>query len=317
MPLDHYISQVYLRKFLAPDLENRMHAMRKSDLSTFAPRTRDVCRTPDGNTNRHLQESRAIEAFLEDVAPRFNAAYDRFAEGEPRQEDIYSLAGLLSYFLTCSPGAMRINAEPLRAHVEAAARVMDEQGAFDDAPETLGGGTLTDILDDGRVGITVDPQYPAAIGTAGIFGRVSLFGNGHWDVLINQYERCGFFTSDYPIAIEDTPDPQVLARILPLSPTVAVRITPDSARRRADPDFNFPGFRYLRSEISAAEARRINQLLVRSAEDLVFAADWDPWRPQFVERHRHYRIETVTNTVPVPGGEMLHFRAEILPFQRC
>ena len=63
MPLDHYVSQVHLKKFYAPALGNRMYAIRKSDLKVFTPRSEDVCRIMDGSTNAYLREDRAIEGF--------------------------------------------------------------------------------------------------------------------------------------------------------------------------------------------------------------------------------------------------------------
>ena len=35
MPLDHYVSQVHLKKFYSPALGDRMYAMRKSDNHAF------------------------------------------------------------------------------------------------------------------------------------------------------------------------------------------------------------------------------------------------------------------------------------------
>ena len=63
MPLDHYVSQVHLKKFYSPALGNRMYAIRKSDLKVFTPRSEDVCRIMDGSTNAYLREDRAIEGF--------------------------------------------------------------------------------------------------------------------------------------------------------------------------------------------------------------------------------------------------------------
>lgn len=316
MALDHFVSQVYLRKFLAPDLGNRLYATRKSDLARFTPRTRDICRIEDGNTNNYLTDERVIEDFLRDVEPRFNASFDQFVEDIPEPEHIYSIAGIISYFMTCSPAAMRINSGPLRAQVEALARQLERQEELPQPPEELGDGTLSDMLNDGRVEIRIDPEFPGAIGIANILERVSLFGNSCWDLIYNSNEGAGFFTSDYPVAIEPTADPRVLSRFVPLSPSFAVRIIPDLAYSRAEPDFEFAGFRYRKIEIDAAEARRLNQLLVRCAEDLILAADWADWRPRFVENHRNFRLDTTTNNVPTGAGEFMHFRTEIVAYDQ-
>ena len=313
MALDHFVSQVYLRKFLAPELGNRMYAMRKSDLATFTPRTRDVCRTKDGNTNRYLVDEPIIEHFLMDVEPRFNESVEIFAEDVPLPEHIYSVAGIISYFLTCSPAALRVNSEPIRAMLVEAARAINQEDEPAQLPEEIGEGNLADLLEDGRVELQIDPRYPGAIGIANIASRVSKFGNSKWDILLNGNQGCEFFTSDYPVAIQQTPDPRVLARIVPLTPNIAVRIIPDLAQRDAPLDFDFPNFRYRKIDIDAGEARSINRLLVRCAEDVVFASDWRDWRSNFVERHRNYRVDTVTQRLPFRDGAVIHNRSEIVP----
>ncbi|WP_425603751.1 DUF4238 domain-containing protein [Coraliomargarita parva] len=74
MALDHYISQVYLRNFYAPDLKGRMHAIRKRDLKYFTPDSKSICRIDENSTNAYLEDSRAIEKFLKTIEPKYNTA---------------------------------------------------------------------------------------------------------------------------------------------------------------------------------------------------------------------------------------------------
>ncbi len=67
MALDHYVSQVHLKRFYSPSLDGLMYAIRKSDLDRFTPRSNDVCRMDEGNTNEYLTEPGAIEEFLKTV----------------------------------------------------------------------------------------------------------------------------------------------------------------------------------------------------------------------------------------------------------
>ena len=82
MPLDHYVSQVHLRKFQSPALGNRMYAIRKSNLKAFTPDSGAVCGINDGSTNAYLRENRGIEDFLRTVEPKYNAALDKLIAGE-------------------------------------------------------------------------------------------------------------------------------------------------------------------------------------------------------------------------------------------
>ena len=80
MPLDHYVSQVHLRKFYSPVLGDQ-YATRKSDLKSFTPKSKDVCRINDGSTNAYLQNDRVIEEFLKVIDPKYNAALDMLKQG--------------------------------------------------------------------------------------------------------------------------------------------------------------------------------------------------------------------------------------------
>src|SRR5712691_5438551 len=218
MPLDHYVSQVHLKRFYSPVLGNRMYAIRKTDLRAFTPRAEDVCRIPEGNTNAYLQDDRAIEEFLKTVEPNYNSAVAKLVSGTIDHECIYTIAGFVAYVITCSPAGMRIISGPLRSVVEMQAALMDARGALPRAPAQLGGATLTELLRDGTVMTTIDPKYPQAMGIEAIRRFTALFGNFKWEILRNDFDESPFFTSDFPVAIERTDDPRVLNRIVPLAP---------------------------------------------------------------------------------------------------
>lgn len=118
MALDHYVSQVHLKNFYSPALDGLMYAIRKSDLKRFPTKSQDVCRIEDGSTNAYLTKDRAIEEFLKEVEPRYNAALAKLRDNKIDQESIASLAGFAAYIVSCSPTAMRLNSGPLKALLE-------------------------------------------------------------------------------------------------------------------------------------------------------------------------------------------------------
>jgi hypothetical protein len=67
-------------EFQFPALDGLLHAIRKSNLKRFQTKSQDVCRIEDGNTNTYLKEERAIEEFLKDVEPRYNASVRKLHE---------------------------------------------------------------------------------------------------------------------------------------------------------------------------------------------------------------------------------------------
>lgn len=203
MPLDHYVSQVHLRRFYAPDLGGRkMHAFRKTDGRTFLCGSEDVCRIADGNTNTYLAQPRMIEEFAALFEPKYNAACAVLERGEIDPDAVYVIAGFAAFVLCCSPAGMRLGVAPHEARLPIEAELMERAGLFDPAPAELGGKTLMELIAGGEIGFDVDSRYPQAIGIGNIIGLVTAFGNFHWDILINGHPHTPFFTSDFPVAVE-------------------------------------------------------------------------------------------------------------------
>ena len=311
MPLDHYISQVHLKKFYSPALHDRLYAKRKSDLKSFSPSSKDVCRTIDGSTNAYLREERSVEEFLKAVEPKYNAALAAFRKNEIDQQAVLTIAGFAAFVSCCSPAAMRLGSGPLKALVEVESVLLDHQGLIERAPPSLGGKTITDLLDDGTVKITIDGKFPQALGITGILGRASIWGNSPWEVLHNGEPDTPFFTSDFPVAIEERSD-HILNRIVPLAPDLAIRIIPDVRLSRAEPDLSFAGFRCRHRKLNRAEIVEVNRLIVQCAEDLVFFRDERDWIGAFVAKHRHCRIASLTDKIPRGTGFLTVARQRIV-----
>ena len=305
MPLDHYVSQVHLRKFYSPALGNRMYAIRKADLKAFTPNSESVCRVMDGSTNAYLLKDRMIEDFLNTIEPNYNSALENLTSGKIDNNCIYAIAGFVAYIATCSPAGMRIQSMPLKRMVEHEAVVMDAQGAFPPPPAVLGGASLTELLRDGAVKVMIDPKYPQAIGIDSILEFINIFGNCKWEILQNDFKDSPFFTSDFPIAIEKTSDPRVLNRIVPLAPNLAVRIKPDISIDRTQIDLSFPKFSCVSRHIGHGDVVKINTLLVRCAEDTVFYRDNPSWVQPFIRKNQHYRIETCSKELKTTTGTLL------------
>lgn len=302
MPLDHYVSQVHLRKFYSPILGERMYAIRKSDLERFKPNSKVVCAIHDGSTNAYLRKDREIEKFLEKIEPHYNSALKKLAANEVDSDCIYTISGFVAYVVTCSPCGMRVLSGPLESVVKTTAALMEDMGMLLPPPAELGGASLTELLRSGVVKFTVDPKYPQAIGIETIMQHTARFGNFKWEILRNSFTDNPFFTSDFPAAIEKSEDPRVLNRIVPLAPNLAIRISPDRSIVRDKMDLTFANFGCRIHDASRAEVLHINRLIVQCAEETVFYRDDRPWVYPFVAKNRHYRIEPFTHEMPAPKG---------------
>ncbi len=302
MALDHYVSQVHLRNFYSPALGEQMYAIRKSNLQTFPCSARDVCRIEEGSTDAYLIHDRAIEDFLLTVEPRYNASIAKLRNGTIDTECVHAIAGFVAYIGCCTPAAMRIHQEPLRAQLTSTAEILDRQGLIPKAPPSLGGKSLTELLAEGTVRHEIDPKFPQAIGISTVVGRTSIYGNSHWDIVLNGEDDSSFFTSDYPLALEEVHGNPIPNWIVPLAPDLAIRIVPDIRLSGKDPDLSFPGFNYRRRQATSQEIRDLNRLLVRCAEDMVFYRDDRHWIEPFVKKNRNFRVEGQTTKIPHGTG---------------
>jgi hypothetical protein len=298
MALDHYVSQVHLKNWNSSILGERMYAIRKLDLKTFQPNSKSVCRIEEGSTNAYLSEDRAIEDFLRSVEPRYNASLAKFRQGTPDADAVLAIAGFAAYVGSCSPAAMRIHSEPLENLIQTTAELLDRRGRIPKAPPGLGGKSISELLEDGTVRSNVDPKFPQAIGISTVTGRTWIFGNSHWEILRNGTDS-PFFTSDYPLALEAVPRRRVPNWIVPLAPDLAVRILPDIALSGRQPDGTFSRFTSEVRDIRGDEARACNRLIVRCAEELIFYRDNRSWIEAFVAKNRAYKVEAVTDRIPV------------------
>jgi Protein of unknown function (DUF4238) len=310
MPLDHYVSQVHLKNFYSP-ITNRLFAFRKSDLKFFQPRSQDVCRIEDGSANAYLNNDRAIEEFLQDIEPKYNAMLASLRRREINRECIHTAAGFAAYIACCAPAAMRIHAEPLKGTLEATARLLDRRGLLTKAPPGLGNKSITELLDEGIIHFDVDHKYPQALGISSIKERLSDWGNSYWEILHNEEPDTQFLTSDFPLAIEPRPD-NAVNTIVPLAPVLAIRIIPDVQRAPAVRDLSFTHFRHRHRILGRQAAIQINRLVVKCAEDIVFSHDERNWIAGFVAKHRRCRIEAAVDLIPDGPGFMVLPRKKIV-----
>jgi len=310
MPRDHFVPQVHLRNFYREPPDSGLFGIRKRDLHKFPCWSENICRIEEGSTNTYLREPRAIEEFLKSIEPKYNGTIEKLRSGNIDREAVYVIAGFIAYVATCSPAAMRIHAAPLQEIVETTINIMDEKGEFDTLPDPSGRRSISELLATDAVEIKVNPKYPQAIGITNVLALTNRIGNSNWDILLSKEGSSPYFTSDFPAAIEKTPDPRIVNRIVPLAPDLAVRVRPRIERHQV-PDWDFPEFACRRVVVGQSEVSKLNTIIVQSAESLVFFRDDLPWVERLVQRHKCDRIEPTVFRLPVGNGVLLVARLEI------
>lgn len=312
MALDHYISQVHLKNFYAPSLGNRMFALRKADMKSFATDAKSVCRIKEGNTNPYLAEPRAIEEFLKKIEPKYNAAVKDLTEKNVGEETIYVLAGFIAYVHSCSPAGMRIHSATLERTLSITSQLLDAQGKLPTPPPSISDSSLTELLTSGRIHFNIDPKYPQSVGVTSILDSIKSFSNLKWEVLINDTDS-PFFTSDFPIAIEPTPDPRIINKIIPLTPRLAIRLHPNFELKTRDTIF-LQNFSCSFRSTSRQEVIKINTAIVRCAEELVFFCEKHEWVEPFIQKNAPYRIENVIQNITNQNSTLLLASLRIVRF---
>ncbi len=292
-----------------------MFAIRKSDLKAFSPDAHSVCRIEDGSTNEYLQEPRVIEEFLKGVEPKYNEAIDRLTKSTFDSTALYALSGFIAYVLSCSPAGMRLQSSPLQKIVEVTGQHIDKEGGFGVPPPELGGKTFSELIEQGALQVKIDPKYPQAIGISQILASASTLGNFYWEVLINEFPDSPFFTSDFPIAIEETPDLRIINRIVPLTPSLAVRLRPNLDAVDTPIDFHYALFRRRVIKASRKEVMAVNRQIVRCAEKVVFFSQDLPWIAAFVKKNANFNLETKTERIPHGNGTLLWSRLALKKIQ--
>jgi hypothetical protein len=206
---------------------------------------------------------------------------------------------------------MRILTDPFKCTVKYAMAKMDAQGLFSPPHSFFGNTTVTELLRNGTINVNIDPKYPQAIGISTIRQNTAQLGNFAWEILHNHFDDSPFFTSDFPVANESTIDPNIVNRIIPLAPNLAVRIRPQVPLGKNHPDFSFANFRFNNRKLSRKEIERLNLLIVRCAEDTVFYRDDYPWVRKFVSKNRDYHIEPRTDELTTSHGTYSVFTQKV------
>jgi len=299
MALDHYVSQVHLKQFNNAD--GVLHATLKQSQKTFTNHSRAFCRIDDNSTNEYLSNKRAIEELLKIIEPKYDASLEKFRLGNPDPESVYVFAGFIASMMWYSPAGVRINKDPIERTLNEVGRRLDRQGKMPRAPDSMGGGTFSEMLDRGAIELNVNPKYPQAIGTTTLRTQIFSFGNFDWEILTNPFPDNAFFTSDYPVGIEPKGNQGIIDRVVPLAPDIAVRICPKPIDDEKIQD-NFAGFRYRTLTLKRQEVVAINRLIVRCAESIVFYPKQQPWISDFIKTNAGFRIEPKTTMLHYDGG---------------
>ncbi|MFL4469996.1 DUF4238 domain-containing protein [Tateyamaria armeniaca] len=290
MALDHFVSQVHLKQFLRTTNPKLLNAVRKTDLAQFTPRPQDVCRVEDGSTNAFLTDNRIIEKFLRDIEPAYEPCLSRIIAGELDWQSRWVFAGFLAYLQTYTPTALRMFEPMIRTLLEQTARSLETSGELE--PISIpslpdwDGKTFSELAQEGKVKFDINLRMPQAMATTQLLQIQNSLASS--DVTILRCKgRMRFLTSDFPSIILGHHQNIFAQRFLPLSPSIGLIFhTNTSSKDRHE----FP-YRFI--DVGDRRVDLINNLIIQSAENLVFATYRHPWLLSKVSQFKNYRVENV------------------------
>ena len=302
MALDHYIPQVYLKNFYTSD--NRLNCMSKQKMQLFQAKTEAVCRIKNHSTNEYLIEPRLIEDFLKNIEPKLNIAIKDFENGSIGSESLYVVSGLISFISTCSPCAMRLAAKSLRRNVEEISKNEDRFGRI--KPIVYDGihHTLSELLENGSLKVSIDEKFPQAIGIRKILDTLYRIGNWTWEILMNNTPEL-FITSDYPIGIEVSSLNRPINKIFPLTPHIAIRLLPEKKVAGHKGRIGFNEFKYRIVELGRTDVSYINKILIQCDEQYVFFSEITNRIITKISKYSKYRVNLKDYMLPTERGYLL------------
>jgi hypothetical protein len=309
MPLDHYIPQVYLKRFYSKELVTLLHCTRKSDLKSYTPDSKSICRLMNNNTIKYLVDTRGIEAFLKDIEPKYNTVVENIKEKKFGIVEIFVIAGIMSSISTCSPTGIRLGSHLIRDSFEDDIKILDKNNVLPKPPHALEAKSISELIENGKIKVQIDDKFTQASGVSELFSQIVNIGNFDWEILINPFEDNPFFSSDYPICIEKTDDIRVLNKVFPIDPYIAIKIYPDLNRVTDEIDFGFKKNRFRYSIIDNQEVMYINRLIVKCAEDSVFYSKNGEWILPFISKYKKYYLDY--RIVKHPNG-LVFYSQEIM-----
>lgn len=302
MPHDHFIAQTYLRNFGDSTHGGMLHGYRKSDGAQFPCWPKDVCREWDGDLNPVWLAGREdlLGQFRKIFEPIWRVAAETLLLGSFSAQDKLAIAGYVANLMNCTPAWRRVAVQVYNDHAIAylsfAKRMKEKHGGDPTLP--VDGIAM---LEAGELELEYDPDYIKAVVTRRLLDTAWLMYNQDWVVLANSTAH-PFVTSDNPVAIIGASElGKPLTRFVPITPKLGIQIIM-SRRKLPKLDVTLPPLGHVaQRSIGGPEAKRLNKMVARSAEELVFSSVRSAGISALVRNAARFRMEV--DFVEFPANE--------------
>lgn len=304
---DHYISQTYLSAFTNKDGELTPYYKNARVIIGKQKNTKSVCYEKDGDENSYFEDTRIVDEFLKLFENSWANNVKAIESMAGDQDTKYGIAGYLAFLKTCNPTAKRMGQNLLADTIQPVAdRIMAKSVNDPDlAPEIKE--LYKEHIEKKNIEITVDPEYAHAKGISTLVGITHKLYCSKWIILFNN-TKTPFITSDNPaILYYRNRSSQIANTFVPLTPKLGVLISPN-------PSTEVPTLEELKNyqhdedqfaEIKEEFVQKFNDIIVKSAENIVIHSDAENWVETLVSNNKTWRMETITTNIPYGSGTTL------------
>jgi hypothetical protein len=292
MANDHFIARTYLKHFGDAEKGGQLYGYRKTDGRQFPCRPGDVCREWDGDLNPKWlgRCPNLLGEFRHIFEPLWNTAVETLLLGACPRENRLAIAGYVANLMTCTPAWRRVGAQVYNDHATAYL-------SFAKSMQGKHGGNASlpvdgiEMLERGDLKLEHDPDYIKAVVTRQLIDQTQMIYHQDWVILSNQTHH-PFLTSDNPVAIDQAED-------LHKPPTRFVALTPRLGLLVRGTRTNLPPMALAtrplgclsRQNVDAANAKYLNRLVARCAEELVLSSISSDAIATLVHNASRFRLE--------------------------
>jgi hypothetical protein len=302
---DHFVAQTYLRSFV--DDEGNLTPYYKNGRVIVGKKKtpRQVCYETDGDSNSYFDNPRILDEYLPHIENPWADNVAKLQAGEVNADCKYEIGAYISFLRSCTPTAKRLGAEMISANMQP---LVDKTLAehFHELGETTDEirSAIKGAMDNRKIRAVVDEEYAHAISIQHLVNSAYRFYCSHWLVLLNE-TSIPFVSSDNPAGLfYEGENPQYATVFVPLSPTLGVLIKPDLTIERPTIEdvkqYSHPGDDYAHPKESFVAT--LNELTVKSAENIVLHSTHDEELESSVEANRDWKVQNQTFELPYENG---------------
>ncbi len=311
---DHYVSQTYLRAFtneeglLVPYYKNGYVIVGKPK------NTKSVCHEKDGDANSYFDDPRIVDEYLRLFENDWAKHVSDISELKADPNTKYGIAGYISFLRTCNPTAKRMGQSLLTDTLQPVAdKIMAESVNDPDLADEVKQ-LYEKHKEEKIIKVEVDPGYAHAKAISTLVRITHKLYCSDWFVLINNTDT-PFITSDNPATLYyPNENSQIAKTYVPLSPRLGVLISPSLTSEIPTQEelesFNHENDRF--DEVKEEFVHILNELVVKSAENIVIHSESAEWLEILVNNNKKWRMEMQTTTIPWGSGSLMMYRQQAI-----